>query len=153
MSEINFYVINKLSEDPEMFRPLEVDGYTSGVIKHKVFCFTSNGKRQMIGLKKPDEYYNYVHHLNKEEVHLLGKMFPGSIPKREATVSLKLEAWGELVREELCHLIIDGKLYIDHKEPNGRIIRRKLVWIGPPYERNIKKMHGWIRGIEKEPII
>jgi hypothetical protein len=96
-------------------------------------------------LKKPNEYYDFPHHLNMDDLYEIAKMFPGSIPEREATVSTNLTIWGELAREALSLLIIEGKLYLDHAEPNGRIIRRKLKWASETsYKPDSKIMQSYL---------
>lgn len=140
-----YYVINKISNDPDPYNNLEVNGFTTGKIANKVFCFTCDKIPVKIGLKKSNEFYNYPHHLDSDDLSEICEMFPNIIPPRERTVSTKLNVWGELAREALSNLIIDGKLFIDHREPSGKVIRRKLYWAAEsPYIPNSKIMKDYV---------
>jgi hypothetical protein len=74
------YIINKLVEEPETGRIIEVNGFTSGSYEKGIFCFTCDGKRVSFGSKPSNDKYAHFHYIEMEDIQELYKAFPEFMP-------------------------------------------------------------------------
>jgi hypothetical protein len=136
------YIINKLADEPESERIIEVNGFTSGSYEKGVFCFICDGKRVSFGTKPQNETYNYIHHLEMDEIRELHNAYPDQIPPAFDTKIDKngLNVWGETVEKGLCELMLMEQLYLDGRNSKGEVERSKLKWANSEkWKRIVKK--------------